>query len=61
MGQNIVYFQSVPLPKLTKPLVFFDLETTGLLLELDRIIEISLLKIFTDGKTFCLPSVSIPA
>lgn len=35
---------------LTKPILFFDLETTGLLVELDRIIEIALVKIFPDGK-----------
>jgi DNA polymerase-3 subunit epsilon len=36
---------------LTRPLVVFDLETTGLLVELDRIIEIGLVKIFPDGRT----------
>ena len=35
--------------KLEKPLVFFDLETTGLNISKDRIIEISLLKIMEDG------------
>ncbi|HPE39655.1 MAG TPA: 3'-5' exonuclease [Bacteroidales bacterium] len=35
--------------KLERPLVFFDLETTGLNIGKDRIIEISLLKILVDG------------
>ena len=30
---------------LTKPLVFFDLETTGVNIATDRIVEISILKI----------------
>ena len=34
--------------KLEKPLVFFDLETTGLNISKDRIIEISLLKVMVD-------------
>jgi DNA polymerase-3 subunit epsilon len=41
----------MPLSPLTRPLVVFDLETTGLLVELDRIIEIGLVKIFPDGRT----------
>ncbi len=35
---------------LTKPIVFFDLETTGTNVIKDRIVEISLLKVHTDGK-----------
>ncbi|MFO8235217.1 MAG: exonuclease domain-containing protein [Bacteroidales bacterium] len=35
--------------KLTKPLVFFDLETTGMDIAKDRIVEISLLKIYPNG------------
>ncbi len=35
--------------QLTRPLAFFDLETTGLTIGLDRIIEISVLKIKPDG------------
>lgn len=35
---------------LTKPIVFFDLETTGLDITKDRIIEISILKIYPDQK-----------
>jgi DNA polymerase-3 subunit epsilon len=35
--------------KLNKPLVFFDLETTGINTATDRIVEISLLKIFPNG------------
>ncbi|MEE2931162.1 MAG: 3'-5' exonuclease [Bacteroidota bacterium] len=35
--------------KLKNPIVFFDLETTGLSITQDRIVEISLLKIFPNG------------
>ena len=35
---------------LNKPLVVFDLETTGLDLVKDRIIQISYIKLFPDGK-----------
>jgi DNA polymerase-3 subunit epsilon len=35
---------------LTRPLVFFDLETTGVNTTNDRIIEIYLIKLFPDGK-----------
>jgi len=50
---------------LEKPLVFLDLETTGLNLIHDRIVEISLLKIFPDNKEKCLtfrvnPLIPIP-
>ncbi len=53
------------LEKLKRPVVFFDLETTGLSVELDRIIEIALLKIFPDEKTVRLtqrfdPGIKIP-
>jgi DNA polymerase-3 subunit epsilon len=34
---------------LKKPIVFFDLETTGINIVTDRIVEISYLKIFPDG------------
>ena len=34
---------------LTKPIVFFDLETTGVDVGKDRIVEISLLKVMPDG------------
>ena len=36
--------------KLTRPLVFFDLETTGLNIGSDRIVELSYHKLFPDGK-----------
>jgi DNA polymerase III subunit epsilon len=54
------------LPKLTRPLVFFDLETTGLMIELDRIIEIGLVKFFPEGQPLRLtqrfnPGMKIPA
>lgn len=50
---------------LEKPLVVFDLETTGVIVNLDKIIEISYLKIFTDGtekkKTYRVnPGIKIP-
>jgi len=37
--------------KLDKPIVFFDLETTGLNISEDRIIEIFLKKLNPDGST----------
>ena len=51
--------------KLTKPIVFFDLETTGINIGKDRIVEISLLKIFPNGnkesKTWLVnPEIEIP-
>lgn len=51
---------------LTKPLVIFDLETTGLDLVNDRIIQISFIKVYPDGKEereniFINPGKSIPA
>ncbi len=36
--------------KLKRPLCFFDLETTGIDVSKDRIIEISVLKVYPDGK-----------
>jgi DNA polymerase-3 subunit epsilon len=36
---------------LTKPLAFFDLETTGISVAEDRIVEISVVKVYPDGKT----------
>lgn len=52
--------------KLTKPIVFFDLETTGVSIATDRIVEISILKIFPNGtqesKTWLVnPEIEIPA
>ena len=35
--------------KLNRPIVFFDLETTGVNIVNDRIVEISILKIFPNG------------
>jgi DNA polymerase III subunit epsilon len=51
--------------KLKKPIVFFDLETTGINPGNDRIIEISLLKIFPNGKELSKtyrvnPEITIP-
>ncbi len=34
-----------------KPIVFFDIESTGVNPESDRIVELSMLKVFPDGKT----------
>jgi len=50
---------------LTKPIVFFDLETTGVNIATDRIVEISILKVFPNGnkesKTWLVnPEVEIP-
>lgn len=52
--------------KLTKPMVFFDLETTGVNIANDRIVEISILKVFPNGtqesKTWLVnPEIEIPA
>ena len=35
---------------LSKPICFFDLETTGVNISKDRIVEISILKVFPSGK-----------
>jgi len=50
---------------LTKPICFFDLETTGTNISKDRIVEISILKVFPDGseesKTWLVnPEMKIP-
>lgn len=52
--------------KLTKPIIFFDLETTGTNITRDRIVEISIIKVNPDGteteKTRRLnPGIPIPA
>jgi DNA polymerase III subunit epsilon len=36
--------------KLSKPLVIFDLETTGLVLSMDKIIEVAYIKIMPNGR-----------
>ena len=51
---------------LTKPICFFDLETTGINITTDRIVEIAILKVFPDGKedrkTWLVnPEMPIPA
>jgi len=51
--------------KLTKPIVFFDVESTGLNPATDRIVEISMLKVHPDGKEEVLtqrinPEIPIP-
>jgi len=51
--------------KLTRPICFFDLETTGTNVAKDRIVEIAILKIFPNGnkesKTWLVnPGVTIP-
>jgi len=50
---------------LERPIVFFDLETTGLKIAKDRIVEISILKVFPNGnkesKTWLInPTIPIP-
>ena len=35
--------------KLERPIVFFDLETTGIQIATDRIVEISVLKVYPNG------------
>ncbi len=52
--------------KLEKPIVFFDLETTGINIATDRVVEISILKVFPNGnkesKTWLVnPEMEIPA
>jgi DNA polymerase-3 subunit epsilon len=52
--------------KLTRPICFFDLETTGTNVAKDRIVEMSILKIFPNGnkesKTWLVnPEIPIPA
>ena len=51
--------------KLNKPICFFDLETTGIEVAKDRIVEISILKVFPNGnkesKTWLVnPTIPIP-
>lgn len=51
---------------ITRPICFFDLETTGINVAKDRIVEISILKVFPDGREEEFterinPTVSIPA
>ena len=51
--------------KLKRPLVFFDLETTGVNISLDRIVEIGILKIFPNGNKESIswlvnPTIPIP-
>lgn len=49
--------------KLTRPLVFFDLETTGVNIATDRIVELSYYKVFpngsSEGKTFRVKPVEL--
>ncbi|MCK9255123.1 MAG: 3'-5' exonuclease [Bacteroidales bacterium] len=52
--------------KIKKPIVFFDLETTGINPSTDRIVEISILKVFPNGneiiKTYRInPEIDIPS
>ncbi|WP_347174286.1 3'-5' exonuclease [Polaribacter uvawellassae] len=51
--------------KLEKPIVFFDLETTGINIGTDKIVEIAILKVFPNGnkesKTWLVnPEIEIP-
>ncbi len=50
---------------LTKPIIFFDLETTGINIAKDRVVEIAILKVFPNGnkesKTWLVnPEMEIP-
>lgn len=52
--------------KLTRPILFFDLETTGTNINTDRIVEISVVKLMPDGSTSSKtrrinPEMPIPA
>jgi DNA polymerase-3 subunit epsilon len=52
--------------KLSKPICFFDLETTGINITTDRIVEIAIFKVFPNGnkesKTWLVnPTIPIPA
>lgn len=52
--------------KLTKPICFFDLETTGINITNDRIVEIAIFKVYPNGnkesKTWLVnPTIPIPA
>lgn len=52
--------------QLKRPLAFFDLETTGVNISVDRIVELSILKVWPDGKEEVLttrinPEMAIPA
>ena len=52
--------------KLNRPIVFFDLETTGTNIMHDRIVEISLIKVMPDGSEVertrrINPEIPIPA
>ncbi len=52
--------------KITKPLVILDIETTGVWIEKDKIIEMALIKYFPDGKKEIYhkrinPGIAIPA
>lgn len=51
--------------KLSKPLVILDLETTGIWIEKDKIIEIAMIKVFPDGtrttySSYVNPGMPIP-
>lgn len=52
--------------KLKRPLVFFDLETTGVNVATDRIVEVSFLKVMPNGEETVYtkkinPEIPIPA
>ena len=51
--------------QLSRPLAFFDLETTGIQIGKDKIVEICILKVMPDGTESCKtwrtnPGVPIP-
>ncbi len=52
--------------QLTRPIAFIDLETTGVNLSTDRIVEIAIVKLLTDGsrqvkRKLINPQIPIPA
>ncbi len=49
LGGNLLFHLTTMKLNLTKPLVIFDLETTGLDISKDRIIQISYIKVMPDG------------
>ena len=45
---------------LKRPIIFFDLETTGVDTARDRIVEIAMVKVMPDGEEITKPGGSIP-
>ena len=47
--KNKLYYKFESIDSLLRPLIFFDLETTGLDPQMDRIVQFAFLKIYPDG------------